>query len=114
MMHFLQGKKIGIDLGTTYTNVYVSGRGIVVSEPTVVAINTTTKEIVAIGAEAKDMIGKTPESIITYCPMKDGVIADYRVTEAMLRYFINKALGQFNLWKPDVIGGNVSLVLPLN
>ncbi|MFN4181520.1 MAG: rod shape-determining protein [Candidatus Paceibacteria bacterium] len=57
----------------------------------------------AIGAEAKDMIGKTPDSIIAYRPMKDGVIADYRVTEAMLRYFINKALGRFNFWKPDVM-----------
>ncbi len=103
MFRLLQGKKIGIDLGTTYTNVYLSGRGIVVSEPTVVAINTTTKEIVAIGAEAKEMIGKTPETISVIRPMQDGAIANYQLTYAMLKYFITRALGRGALFKPDVL-----------
>lgn len=96
-------KKIGIDLGTANTLVFLPGKGIVLNEPSVVAFSEQDNKILAIGFEAKDMIGKTPESIITFCPMKDGVIADYRVTEAMLRYFINKAMGKFNIWKPDVM-----------
>src|SRR4029079_17392064 len=95
--------KLGIDLGTANTLVYVPGKGIVLNEPSVVAVSEQDNKILAIGVEAKDMIGKTPESIISYRPIKDGVIADYRVTEAMLRYFINKALGPFNLFKPDVM-----------
>lgn len=95
--------KLGIDLGTANTLVYVPGRGIVLNEPSVVAVSEFDNKILAIGVEAKDMIGKTPESIIAYRPMKDGVIADYRVTEAMLRYFISKALGRWNVWKPDVM-----------
>lgn len=96
-------KKLGIDLGTANTLVFLPGKGIVLNEPSVVAVSEQDNKILAIGFEAKDMIGKTPESIITYSPMKDGVIADYRVTEAMLRYFINKALGKYNLFKPDVM-----------
>ncbi len=96
-------KKLGIDLGTANTLVYLPGKGIVLNEPSVVAVSEQDNKILAIGFDAKDMIGKTPDSIIAYRPMKDGVIADYRVTEAMLRYFINKALGKFNLWKPDVM-----------
>ncbi|MEI7810556.1 MAG: rod shape-determining protein [bacterium] len=96
-------KKLGIDLGTANTLVFLPGKGIVLNEPSVVAVSEQDNKILAIGFEAKDMIGKTPESIITYCPMKDGVIADYRVTEAMLRYFINKAMGKFNFFKPDVM-----------
>jgi len=96
-------KKLGIDLGTANTLVFLPGRGVVLNEPSVVAVSEQDNKILAIGFEAKDMIGKTPDSIITYCPMKDGVIADYRVTEAMLHYFINKALGRFNLFKPDVM-----------
>jgi rod shape-determining protein MreB and related proteins len=96
-------KKLGIDLGTANTLVYLPGKGIILNEPSVVAVSEQGNKILAIGFEAKDMIGKTPESIITYCPMKDGVIADYRVTEAMLRYFINKAMGKFNFFKPDVM-----------
>lgn len=96
-------KKLGIDLGTANTLVFLPGKGVVLNEPSVVAVSEENNKILAVGFEAKDMIGKTPESIITYCPMKDGVIADYRVTEAMLRYFIRKALGPFNLWKPDVM-----------
>jgi len=96
-------RKLGIDLGTANTLVFVPGKGIVLNEPSVVAVSEQDNKILAIGVEAKNMIGKTPESIITYCPMKDGVIADYRVTEAMLHYFINKAMGKFNFWKPDVM-----------
>jgi len=95
--------KLGIDLGTTTTLVYVPERGIVLNEPSVVAVSESGRKILAIGAEAKEMIGRTPESIIAYRPMKDGVIADYRVTEAMLRHYIRKALGVWNFFKPDVI-----------
>lgn len=95
-------KRLGIDLGTTNILVFVPGKGIVLNEPSVVAVSEDNK-ILAIGAEAKIMIGRTPDSIIAYRPMKDGVIADYRVTEAMLRYYINKALGRWNIFKPDVL-----------
>ena len=96
-------KKIGIDLGTANTLVFLPGKGVVLNEPSVVAVSEQDNKIVAIGVEAKNMIGKTPDSIIAYRPMKDGVIADYRVTEAMLRYFINKAMGKWNFFKPDVM-----------
>jgi hypothetical protein len=96
-------KKLGIDLGTANTLVYVPGKGVVLVEPSVVAVSQVDNKIMAVGSEAKDMIGKTPDAIIAYRPMRDGVIADYRVTEAMLRYYINKALGGFNLFKPDVM-----------
>jgi len=85
------------------TLVFVPGKGIVLNEPSVVAISEQENKILAVGNDAKDMIGKTPDSIIAYRPMRDGVIADYRVTEAMLRYFINKTLGRFNIFKPDVL-----------
>lgn len=96
-------KKLGIDLGTANTLVFLPGKGVVLNEPSVVAVSMQDNKILAIGVDAKDMIGKTPDSIVAYRPMKDGVIADYRVTEAMLRYFINKAMGKWNLWKPDVM-----------
>jgi rod shape-determining protein MreB and related proteins len=96
-------KKLGIDLGTANTLVFLPGKGVVLNEPSVVAVSEQDNRILAVGLEAKEMIGKTPESIIAYRPMKDGVIADYRVTEAMLRYFISKALGKWNIWKPDVM-----------
>lgn len=96
-------KKLGIDLGTANTLVYAPNKGIILNEPSVVAISEQDNTILAIGIEAKEMIGKTPESIRVYRPMKDGVIADYRITEAMLRYFIIKALGKFNFFKPDVM-----------
>jgi len=99
----LFSKKLGIDLGTANTLVFLPGRGIVLNEPSVVAVSEQDNQILAVGIEAKDMIGKTPDNIIAYRPMRDGVIADYRVTEAMLRYFINKALGRWNIWKPDVM-----------
>jgi len=95
--------KLGIDLGTANTLVFVPKKGIVLNEPTVVAISQIDKKVLAVGVEAKEMVGRTPDTIIAYRPMKDGVIADYRVTEAMLRYFIDKALGRFSLFKPDVM-----------
>ena len=96
-------RKLGIDLGTANTLVFMPGKGIILNEPSVVAVSEQDNRILAIGFDAKDMIGKTPDSIIAYRPMKDGVIADYRVTEAMLKYFINKAMGKFSLFKPDVM-----------
>lgn len=96
-------KKLGIDLGTANTLVFFPGKGIVLNEPSVVAVSEKDNRILAVGIEAKEMIGKTPDNIIAYRPMKDGVIADYRVTEAMLRYYLNKALGKWNIIKPDVM-----------
>lgn len=96
-------KKLGIDLGTANTLVFVPGKGVVLNEPSVVAISEEGKQVLAVGLEAKEMIGKTPDSIVAYRPMKDGVIADYKVTEAMLRYFINKALGKWVIAKPEVM-----------
>ena len=95
-------KKLGIDLGTANVLVYLPGKGVVINEPSVVAISEDKKQILAIGDEAKDMIGKTPDEIIAYRPMKDGVIADYRVTEAMLSHFIKKAMG-WSIFKPEVM-----------
>ncbi|MBI2099956.1 MAG: rod shape-determining protein [Candidatus Vogelbacteria bacterium] len=96
-------KKLGIDLGTANTLVFVPGKGIVLNEPSVVAVSELDNKVLAVGLEAKEMIGKTPDNIIAYRPMKDGVIADYRVTEVMLRYYIGKALGRFNIFKPEVM-----------
>ncbi|HRH21639.1 MAG TPA: rod shape-determining protein, partial [bacterium] len=96
-------KRIGIDLGTTYTLVYVPKKGIIINEPSVVAISTIDKKIIAVGNEAKDMLGRTPDNILAIKPLKDGVIADYHTTEAMLRYFINKALGGMRLFRPEVM-----------
>ncbi|GAJ26098.1 rod shape-determining protein MreB [Liquorilactobacillus sucicola DSM 21376 = JCM 15457] len=86
-------KNIGIDLGTANTIVYADGKGIVLREPSVVAKNTKTGEIVSVGSEARAMIGRTPASIVAIRPMKDGVIADYDTTVAMMKYYIDKALG---------------------
>lgn len=99
----LFSKKLGIDLGTANTLVFLPGKGIILNEPSVVAVSEGDNQILAVGLEAKDMIGKTPDSIIAYRPMRDGVIADYRVTEAMLRYFIHKALGKWNMIAPEVM-----------
>lgn len=96
-------RKIGIDLGTANTVVFVPGRGFIVNEPTIVALNAADNLVIAVGREAKDMIGRTPADIIAYRPLKDGVIADYYITKAMLQYFIAKATGRFNLTKPDVV-----------
>lgn len=95
--------KLGIDLGTANTLVFVPGKGIVLNEPSVVAISEIDKRILAVGVEAKEMIGRTPGEIIAYRPLKDGVIADYRVTQAMLRYFITKAMGKFGFFRPEVM-----------
>src|SRR4030065_1955834 len=83
-------KNIGIDLGTANTLIYVEGRGIVINEPSVVAVNQKTGQILAIGAEAKKMVGKTPSHIVATRPLVDGVVSDFEVTEQMLRYFIEK------------------------
>jgi len=96
-------RRIGIDLGTANILVYVPGKGVVINEPSVVAVSYPNNKILAVGNEAKVMIGRTPETIIAYRPMKDGVIADYRVTEAMLRYFMGKAAGRWNILKPEVL-----------
>ncbi|HEY4497431.1 MAG TPA: rod shape-determining protein [Candidatus Paceibacterota bacterium] len=96
-------KKIGIDLGTANTLVYIPGKGIVLNEPSVVAVAMPDNKVLAVGNEAKVMIGRTPDTIVAYRPMKDGVIADYRITEAMLRYYITKAIGRWNLVRPEVL-----------
>lgn len=96
-------KKIGIDLGTTSVLVYAQKKGIIVNEPSVVAVSKGDGKILAVGLEAKDMIGRTPDSIIAERPLKDGVIANYHATEAMIRYFINKALGGMRLFRPEVM-----------
>lgn len=96
-------KKIGIDLGTTYTLVHLPKRGIIINEPSVVAISKLDNTIMAVGDQAKEMLGRTPDTIIAKRPLKDGVIADYKTTEAMLRYFINKALGGLRIFRPEVM-----------
>jgi len=96
-------KKVAIDLGTTNVLVHVPKRGIVINEPSVVAISQDDKKVLAVGIEAKEMIGRTPDSIVAERPLKDGVIANYRTTEAMLRYFINKAVGGIRLFRPEVM-----------
>lgn len=96
-------KRIAIDLGTANTLVWVAGEGIVTNEPTVVAISSDDNKVVAVGEDAKKMLGRTPETLIASRPMREGVIADYQVTEAMLSYFIGKAVGGFQFLKPDVM-----------
>jgi len=97
------GKKLGIDLGTANSIVFVQGEGIVLMEPTVVAIDVNTYTVIAVGEKAKKMIGKTPENIVAKRPLRDGVIADSRVTEALLRHFYDRALGKSRFFKPDVV-----------
>ena len=97
------GRDMAVDLGTANTLVYVRGRGIVLNEPSVVALNTNTGQIVAVGVEAKRMIGRTPGNIVAVRPLKDGVIADFDVTERMLRYFIQKVHRRSHLAKPRVV-----------
>jgi rod shape-determining protein MreB and related proteins len=96
-------RKIGIDLGTTNTLVFLPDRGIVINEPTVVALRKPDNTVLAVGVEAKEMVGRTPDDIVTYRPLKDGVIAEYYVTRAMLKYFIAKAIGSFNIFRPEVV-----------
>jgi rod shape-determining protein MreB len=96
-------KRLGIDLGTANVLVYLKGKGIVVNEPSVVALASRDNTVVAVGNDARTMLGRTPTSISVIRPMRDGVIADYLITEAMLRYFIGRALGRLNLIKPEVM-----------
>lgn len=96
-------KKVGIDLGTANTLVFIPGKGIVINEPTVVAIGIDDNKVLAVGKEAKEMLGRTPETIVAHRPMKDGVIADYKVTQAMLKYFITKAVGNVWFFRPEVL-----------
>ncbi|GAB6107631.1 rod shape-determining protein MreB [Fusibacter bizertensis] len=97
------GAEIGIDLGTASVLVYIKGKGIVLREPSVVAIDKNTDRVLAVGNEARKMLGRTPGNIIAIRPLKDGVISDYDVTERMLRYFINKTCGKRRLFKPKII-----------
>lgn len=96
-------KKIGIDLGTVNTLVYVPKRGIAINEPSVVAVSQHDRKVLAVGSEAREMLGRTPDTIIAKRPLKEGVIADYKTTESMLRYFINKALGGVRFISPEVM-----------
>lgn len=100
---FLGGLDIGIDLGTATVLVYVRGRGIVANEPSVVALDTNTKSVLAVGQEARRMIGRTPKNIVAIRPLKDGVIADYDVTEIMLKHFLNRICGRRHVFRPRVV-----------
>lgn len=101
MLNF--GKRIGIDLGTANSLVYLAGSGIILDEPTVVAVSTDDNRVLAVGNEAKEMLGRTPGNIMASRPLREGVIADYVITEAMLRYFIDKVCGKSRLFKPEVM-----------
>ena len=96
-------KRVGIDLGTANSLVYLAGSGIVLNEPTVVAVTTDDHRVLAVGNEAKEMLGRTPGNIVASRPMRDGVIADYVITEAMIRYFLDKVCGSSRLFKPEVM-----------
>jgi rod shape-determining protein MreB len=96
-------KQIGVDLGTVNIRVFVRGKGVVLHEPSIVAISVLENKIVAVGNEARTMLGRTPESIEVARPLKDGVIAEFDVTESMLRYFIEKVCGRFRLFRPEVM-----------
>src|SRR5258706_3019760 len=102
-MDFGLSKRIGIDLGTANTLVYVAGEGIVLNEPTVVAVTAEDNRVVAVGKEAKEMLGRTHGNIVALRPLRDGVIADYTITEAMLSYFIDKVCGNARFFKPEVM-----------
>jgi rod shape-determining protein MreB len=96
-------KEIGVDLGTVNVLVHVRGQGIVLQEPSVVAVSVDENKIVAVGEEAKAMLGRTPDAIEVIRPMRDGVIADYQITEAMLRYFVHKVTGRYRFFKPKIM-----------
>lgn len=100
---FSLSKRIGIDLGTANSLVYLQGKGVVLNEPTVVAVNSDDGKVVAVGNEAKEMLGRTPLGITASKPLRDGVIADYVITESMLRYFIDKVCGHSRIFKPEVM-----------
>ncbi len=102
-MFFNPSKRIGIDLGTANSLVYLAGTGIVLNEPSVVAVTTDDNRVLAVGNEAREMLGRTPGNITASRPMKDGVIADYVITEAMIRYFLDKVCGRNRLFKPEVM-----------
>ena len=97
------GEDIGIDLGTASVLVYVKNKGIVLNESSVVAIEKQTGQLIAVGEEARQMLGRTPGGIVAIRPMREGVIADYEVTERMLKYFISKVIGSKALFKPRVM-----------
>ncbi len=97
------GQSIGIDLGTATVLVYIKNKGVVLHEPSVVAMDTETNEVVAIGKEARKMLGRTPENIVAIRPLREGVIADYATTEKMLKHFLNKACGHKRIFKPKVM-----------
>ncbi|MDR2516541.1 MAG: rod shape-determining protein [Spirochaetaceae bacterium] len=109
-MFGLRSQDIGIDLGTCNTLIYVQGKGIVINEPSVVAVERGTKKVMAVGADAKRMLWKTPGNIIAIRPLRDGVIADLESTEKMIRYFISKALPRYRLFKPRVVVGIPSCI----
>jgi len=96
-------RKIGIDLGTANTLVFVPGKGIIANEPSVVAISILENKVLAVGIEAKEMLGRTPDTIYASRPLRDGVIADYKITEAMLKYFINKVSGRVRFFRPEIM-----------
>lgn len=96
-------RKIGIDLGTANTIVFLPGKGFIINEPTIVALSVPDNTVLAVGREAKEMIGRTPDDIKSYRPLREGVIADYYITKAMLKYFIANAIGSFNVLKPDIV-----------
>ena len=96
-------QEVGIDLGTANVLVYIKGKGIVLSEPSVVAINNDTDEILAVGEEARQMLGRTPANIVAIRPLKDGVVSDYDITERMLKYFIRKTCGSSRFFKPRIM-----------
>lgn len=96
-------KRIGIDLGTANSLVWLAGEGVVLNEPTVVAVTADDSRVVAVGNEAKDMLGRTPGNIVATRPMRDGVIADYKITQAMLAYFIDRTVGRNRFFKPEVM-----------
>ena len=109
----LFSRDLAIDLGTANTLVYAKGKGIVVNEPSIVAINKTTNEVEAVGKEAKEMLGRTPGNIVAVRPMRDGVIADFKVTERMLTYFIRKAHNRKMLVRPRIVIGVPSEITPV-
>jgi len=96
-------RKIGIDLGTANTLVFVPGKGVIADEPSVVAVSILDNKVLAVGNDAKEMLGRTPDTISASRPLKDGAIADYKVTEAMLRYFINKVSGKVRFVRPEIM-----------
>jgi rod shape-determining protein MreB len=106
-------RDLAIDLGTANTLVYAKGNGIVVNEPSIVAINKLTNEVEAVGKEAKEMLGRTPGNIVAIKPMRDGVIADFKVTEKMLTYFIHKAHNRKMMVRPRIVIGVPSEITPV-